>query len=91
MESNLEALQPQVALYLKEKYPDLVLDRIDPDGSLHLEALGECASCPYQCLTAERGIEEEVRAAFPDITRVSVIPAISQESIDFAKELLGLK
>ena len=57
-------------------------------GTLRVRLLGQCAGCPSAMLTNEQLIQEEVRAAVPEVKQVAILQAVSQELLDQARAIL---
>ena len=49
---------------------NLELRSVDEDGTVRIELQGACAHCPAQLATLRVGIEDPLRKAVPDVTRV---------------------
>jgi len=43
------------------------------DGVVTVRHLGACGGCPMSSMTLKRGIEQRIKAAIPEITRVDAI------------------
>ena len=43
------------------------------DGVATVRLVGSCAGCPMSTMTLKRGIEQRIKAAVPEITRVDAI------------------
>jgi Fe-S cluster biogenesis protein NfuA len=87
METQVESPTAATEELLKERV-EAVLDRLRPaiamdggavelleikDGVATVRLVGACAGCPMSTMTLKRGIEERIRAAVPEITRVDAI------------------
>ena len=46
------------------------------DGVARLELLGACGVCPMSAMTLKAGVEEAIKSAVPEITRIEAINAI---------------
>ncbi len=85
----------EIRAFLHEHYPYLLPTCLTEDGTLYLEAYqsctGSCDTCPQQCLVDDREIRQSLFEAFPALRDIHLTQAISDETIDFAKKILGLK
>ena len=79
----------EVSDFIKENYDDLKVDRIS-DNCLYLEVHSECMGCPYREFTLENEVKEAISRKFPQIKRISITSAVSDEVLDFAKKILGV-
>lgn len=84
----------KIRQFLKDRYPYLLPKRLTEDGTLYLEAYqscsGTCETCPQQCLVDDREIRQTLFEAFPQIRDIHLTQAISDETLDLAKKILGL-
>ena len=46
------------------------------EGVARLELLGACGVCPMSAMTLKAGVEEAIKSAVPEITRIEAINAI---------------
>lgn len=83
-----EILIENIKSFLAEEYRDISFNELDENGKLYLDSHGDCASCPFDCLSKEKGIESSLRESFPEIKSVSVTPTVSEELLDIAREML---
>lgn len=49
-----------------------VLD-VSPEGVVKVELLGACGDCPMSSMTLKAGVEDAIRHALPEITRVIAV------------------
>ena len=87
MDARKELLR-EIAAFLAGEYPDINIDALDDNGALSLESCGDCAGCPFDCLSKEKGVSAELLRRFPEITSVKISPAISDELLDAARQML---
>lgn len=83
-----EKLIEEIKAFLAKEYRDISFEDIDENGKLYLESHGDCASCPFDCLSKEKGIEAALRERFCEISSVTVQPAVSEELLDLARKML---
>lgn len=72
IEKALDTVRP----YLLVDKGDVKIVEVTPDGTLRLELLGSCGSCPMSTMTMKTGIEEAVKNAVPDILNVVAINGV---------------
>lgn len=58
------------------------------EGTLYVRFLGQCSGCPSATLTTRQLVEEQVRAALPEIRRVELVEQVSQSLLDQARAIL---
>lgn len=90
MKNELRPVPDEIKAFIQKSHHDMIAVGIDEENTLHVDVYGECGSCPYNCLSEEGELAQSIVKEFPEIKRVSLTPAISEETIDFAKKLLGL-
>lgn len=90
MPIQLNDVSEMIKAFLHNQYPEIIVRGISADGTLFLESLGDCAGCPPSCMAAESEMLDGITKMFPEISRLSITPAISEETIAFAKQLLGI-
>ena len=66
VEDALQTIRP----YLEADGGDVKILDIDEGGVVQLELLGACGSCPMSTMTLRAGVEEAIKRAVPEITRV---------------------
>lgn len=69
VEDALETIRP----YLMADGGSVRISDITPDMVVELELLGACESCPMSIMTLRAGIEQAVKNAVPQITRVEAV------------------
>ena len=82
-----EVLDGKVRPYLSGHGGGVEVDSLE-GGTLRVRLLGQCAGCPSAMLTNEQLIQEEVRAAVPEVKQVAILQAVSQELLDQARAIL---
>ncbi len=73
IEAALESLRP----FLKADGGDVKLIGISEDKTVSIEFLGACKSCSMNMMTFKAGIEEAIRKAAPEVTKVEAINMIA--------------
>ena len=71
VESALDSLRP----YLMADGGSVRLLEITSEMVVELELLGACGTCPMSTMTLRAGIEQAVRRAVPEISRVEAVNA----------------
>lgn len=69
IETALDSLRP----YLMADGGSVRLVNVTPDYVVELELLGACGTCPMSTMTLRAGIEQAVKRAVPEVTRVEAI------------------
>jgi len=69
VDEALDLIRP----YLKADGGSVRLLDITPDMVVELELLGACGECPISEMTLRAGIEQAIKRAVPDVSRVEAI------------------
>lgn len=69
VDQALDSIRP----YLMADGGSVKLLDITPDMVVELELLGACGECPISEMTLRAGIEQAIKRAVPDVTRVEAI------------------
>ena len=69
VEDALKIIRP----YLEADGGDVKLLEVDANGVATLELLGACGTCPMSTMTLKAGVEEAIKRAVPEVTRVEAI------------------
>ena len=69
IETALDAIRP----YLMADGGSTRVHRITPDMVVELELLGACGTCPLSMMTLSGGIEQTIKRAVPEVSRVEVV------------------
>lgn len=69
IEASLDSIRP----YLEADGGNVKINNISSDKVLQLEFVGACGSCPMSTMTFKAGVEEAIRKAVPEVTRIEVI------------------
>ena len=75
VEDALQTIRP----YLEADGGDVKILEISDEGIVKLELLGACGSCPMSTMTLKAGVEEAIKRAVPEISRVEVINITSHD------------
>lgn len=88
---------------MEERIRKIIKNNIDPvlaehfggvelvevkDKVVYVKMLGACGGCPSSQITLENIIETSIKAEIPEIERVSIYQGVSDEMINFAKEII---
>ena len=68
VESSLDSIRP----YLLADGGNIKITEITEDNTLKLEFVGACSTCKMSSLTFKAGVEEAVKKAVPEITKIEV-------------------
>lgn len=69
VEASLDSIRP----YLEADGGNVKISQITSDKVVKLEFLGACGSCPMSTMTFKAGVEEAIKKAVPEITKIEVI------------------
>jgi Fe-S cluster biogenesis protein NfuA len=69
VEASLDSIRP----YLEADGGNVKINQITSDNVVRLEFVGACGTCPMSTMTFKAGVEEAIRKAVPEITRIEVI------------------
>ncbi|REG90393.1 NifU family protein [Algoriphagus antarcticus] len=69
IEFALDTIRP----YLEADGGNVRIVELTDDKVLRLELLGSCGTCPMSTMTLKAGVEEAIRRAIPEITRVEAV------------------
>lgn len=69
IEDALESVRP----YLLADGGDVKLHELTDDLVVRLELVGSCQTCPMSAMTFKAGLEESIRRAVPEVTRVEAV------------------
>ena len=69
IEETLDAIRP----YMMADGGSVRLQQVTDDMVVELELLGACGTCPMSMMTLRAGIEQALRRAVPEITRVEAV------------------
>jgi Fe-S cluster biogenesis protein NfuA len=69
IETTLDSIRP----YLMADGGSVRLQNVTDDFVVELELLGACGTCPMSMMTLRAGIEQAIKRAVPEITRVEAV------------------
>ncbi|MFT4032942.1 MAG: NifU family protein [Siphonobacter sp.] len=69
VESALNSIRP----YLEADGGNVRIAEITDDNVVRLELLGACGSCTMSAMTFRGGVEDAIRRAVPEVTRIEAI------------------
>ena len=69
LEEALDTIRP----YLNADGGSVRLHNITPDLVVELELMGACGTCPMSTMTLRAGIEQAIKRAVPQISRVEAV------------------
>lgn len=69
IEASLDSIRP----YLEADGGNVKINSISNDKVLQLEFVGACGSCPMSTMTFKAGVEEAIKKAVPEITKIEVV------------------
>lgn len=69
VEASLDTIRP----YLEADGGNVKINQITSDNVVKLEFIGACGSCPMSTMTFKAGVEEAIKKAVPEITKIEVI------------------
>lgn len=69
IEETLDSIRP----YLMADGGSVRLQDVTPEMVVELELLGACGTCPMSMMTLRAGIEQAIKRAVPEITRVEAV------------------
>lgn len=69
VEASLDSIRP----YLEADGGNVKIYQITSDKVVKLEFLGACGNCPMSTMTFKAGVEEAIKRAVPEITKIEVI------------------
>lgn len=69
IEASLDSIRP----YLEADGGNVKINQISSDKVLTLEFIGACGTCPMSTMTFKAGVEEAIKKAVPEISRIEVV------------------
>ena len=69
IEDTLDSIRP----YLMADGGSVRLEGVTDDMVVELALLGACGTCPMSMMTLRAGIEQAIRRAVPEVTRVEAV------------------
>lgn len=81
-------LKEKVEPALAEHFGGAQITELTDDGILYIKMTGACGTCPAAKEELEGSIKDTVIQACPEISDVRLDDTVSQDMLDFAKQLL---
>jgi Fe-S cluster biogenesis protein NfuA len=69
VEAAIDSIRP----YMMADGGNIRVLEVSPAGEVKVELLGACGECPMSAMTLKAGVEDAIRQALPEITRVVAI------------------
>lgn len=73
LKDKIEAALDGIRPYLKADGGNVNVLEITDDNVVRLELVGACSSCSMSAMTFRAGIEDAIRRAVPEITKVEAV------------------
>jgi Fe-S cluster biogenesis protein NfuA len=73
VELALDSIRP----YLEADGGNVKIVEITEDMVVRLELTGTCSSCPMSTMTLKAGVEEAIKRAIPEITKVEAVNVVT--------------
>jgi len=73
LQSRIEETLDQIRPYLMADGGSVRLQAVTEDMVVELELLGACGTCPMSMMTLRAGIEQALKRAVPQISRVEAV------------------
>ena len=88
MENLAKVIEEKIRPILNAHEGGIELVEVTPDGYVKVRLTGACATCPGAQQTMSEVVEEELRAAFPEIKGVVAVHSVSQDLINEALKII---
>lgn len=73
LEERVEQALDTIRPYLETDGGNVVVEEITLDNVVKLKLLGTCATCSMSIMTFKAGLEQAIKKAVPEVTRVEAI------------------
>ncbi|MBB6325445.1 Fe-S cluster biogenesis protein NfuA [Algoriphagus iocasae] len=73
LKSKIEFALDTIRPYLEADGGNVRIVELTDDMVLKIEMLGSCGSCPMSSMTLKAGVEDAIKRAIPEITKVEAI------------------
>lgn len=73
LRNKIEVALDSIRPYLEADGGNVRIVDLDENMVLKIEMLGNCGSCPMSTMTLKAGVEEAIKRAIPEITKVEAI------------------
>lgn len=69
VEAAIDSIRP----YMMADGGNIRVLEVTAEGEVKVELLGACGECPMSAMTLKAGVEDAIRHALPEITRVTAV------------------
>jgi Fe-S cluster biogenesis protein NfuA len=76
LREKIEAALDSIRPYLEADGGNVKIVEVTDEMVLRLELMGACSSCPMSTMTLKAGVEEAIKRAIPEITKVEAVNAV---------------
>lgn len=76
LKEKIEAALDSIRPYLEADGGNVKIVDLTDDMVLRLELMGACSSCPMSTMTLKAGVEEAIKRAIPEITKVEAVNTV---------------
>ncbi|SIN70417.1 NifU family protein [Algoriphagus halophilus] len=73
LKSKIEFALDTIRPYLEADGGNVRIVEVTDDMVLRIEMMGSCGSCPMSSMTLKAGVEDAIKRAIPEITKVEAI------------------
>jgi Fe-S cluster biogenesis protein NfuA len=73
LRSKIEFALDTIRPYLEADGGNVRIVELTDDMVLKIEMMGSCGTCPMSTMTLKAGVEDAIKRAIPEITRVEAI------------------
>ncbi|MEN2282576.1 NifU family protein [Algoriphagus sp. SE2] len=73
LRSKIEFALDTIRPYLEADGGNVRIVELTDDMVLRIEMMGSCGSCPMSSMTLKAGVEDAIKRAIPEITKVEAI------------------
>ena len=73
LKSKIEFALDTIRPYLEADGGNVRIVELTDDMVLKIEMMGSCGTCPMSTMTLKAGVEDAIKRAIPEITRVEAI------------------
>lgn len=76
LKDRIEAALDSIRPYLEADGGNVKIVDVTDEMVLQLELMGACSSCPMSTMTLKAGVEEAIKRAVPEITKVVAVNTV---------------
>lgn len=76
LNEKIEAALDSIRPYLEADGGNVKIVDVTDEMVLQLELMGACSSCPMSTMTLKAGVEEAIKRAVPEITKVVAVNTV---------------